>query len=304
MIPNEFPLEWYNAYGTTVRFDFGWVMIADSAIGVLVNNEEVEDTWYVEGNSVVFYEAPIGFVTVYRRTKPWMPEDYVAFGRFIGDKTELSVDHIIMICQEYWGDAQFGEVPCGIVGNPDLHIRRGEFDVTVISEKGTDAVVPMWDPDDAVAPPPSPPDPSILWGGDRLRSSVWKYGSAVNCFLFFKMLDENIAYPVSNEVTQEPWVDLTGPVPDDEYWMRFQLSPTGFDLPLMSNGTAFVEIGQAFKMSDADGFGPYVQNSTYGLTPPVTVVSAVIIEICKDAGGLPDGNWASREVTLEAFENV
>ena len=92
-VSTKTPLVEYTGNGTTSRFDWDWEMIEDSAIEVLIDNERIT-AWVLEGQSVVFDTAPGdgAFIQIYRRTKVWMPEDYVAFGRFHPDKTELSVD--------------------------------------------------------------------------------------------------------------------------------------------------------------------------------------------------------------------
>jgi len=148
-VSSNIPIEEYTGNGSIDRFDWDWDMIADSAINVLVDGE-LEDGWSLQGKSVIFDVPPAdgAVVQVFRRTKVWMPEDYVAFGRFHANKTELSVDRAIMIAQERAGDRGKGNAPNGIVGGANLYTKHNESDVDLISERGLDTVVPHWLPDD------------------------------------------------------------------------------------------------------------------------------------------------------------
>jgi hypothetical protein len=156
------PIAEYIGNGVATAFEFDWDMLPESTIGVMVDNSQV-DWWSLNGNYVVFTVPPPdgSDILIYRRTQIWMPEDYSKFRRFYANKTELSMDRAIMIAQERQGTAIGSHPPNGIVGGNDLSTRRGVYDVTVVSERGTDAVIPMWQ--SGYAAPIEPPvgDPVV-----------------------------------------------------------------------------------------------------------------------------------------------
>ena len=260
------PLIRYTGDGVITKYDWDWDMIDDSSIEVLVDNEYVDTTWSLQGQSVVFTTAPDAGaeIIIFRRTIIWMPEDYVAFGRFIADKTELSLDRATLIAQERMGDAINNQPPNGIVGGSDLHISRQEFTVTVISERGTDAVLPMYDPDGTTPPDPPDPDPTIIWGStDILNVGIYSLTGNTNgvaAIIRFKMdliggdpTEASAYYPYYNVTTYAGWLDADPD--DDEYWMRVrisaeQLAAHGTHLTV-NDGTSEVAPNVPFKMRGA-----------------------------------------------------
>jgi len=325
-IPSEVPIQRYTGNGAIVIFQWKWSMLAESSIEVLVDNEYV-DGWTLQGTSVVFDIAPANGaeIVIYRRTKIWMPEDYVAYGRFHPHKTELSVDRAIMIAQEYAGDRGIGNAPNGIVGAADLRTRRNEFDIDLISERGKDTVIPMWSPD-GIAPPPvnEEPDPSILWGGEELIAKGYSYdGVGTESYLVFSMIDSDSNHDTDPNMADyryrlytedhmafEDWVDH---IPaNNEYWMRvFNLTPE-VQKTRLSNGKTNIEYGVAFplyKYEEPDYPGIWNTTAalmtayTYSNPAPSVITSRIRVEICKAKDGLPDGKWAKRNVTIQAIFN-
>ena len=283
------PLAEYTGNGTTSRFDWDWEMIEDSSIEVLIDNARTAD-WTLEGQSVVFFVPPAdgAFIQIYRRTKVWMPEDYVAFGRFHPDKTELSVDRATMIAAEY---------KSGMVGRSDLTTTHHEFYVAVHSERGKDAHVPMYAPD--ATPPPTPvvPDPSIVWAGEEIDlNTIGEGANGLSAALTFVM-DSTATYPDNNVLQPIQWVDLD---PNDgDYWMR--VTKINSNRPVLINdGVSPRELGEAFPIAT----GPYISIDTFGEPPPKVATASVTVEICKDDGGLPDGGWVSRTVNMEVRFNL
>jgi len=294
------PIERYTGNGVITQFDWDWDMIDDSAIGVMVDNQYSDD-WELEGNSVVFGTAPADGVDVivYRRTKLWMPEDYVAFGRFYPDKTELSMDRAIMIAQERHGDAKANEPPNGIVGAANIYASPAEFHIDLISERGQDAVIPMWNPDDSAEPVTPDPDPAIIWGGDDIEASYIS-DNAPLCVISFRMslslgdpAEASAKYTEQNIAVYTGWLDHDPS--DNEYWMRVTETGTPNANTRIYTGDHFEAFGVAFPMV---GTAPYVYTQESGNG---TQVATVTIEICADDGGLPDGAWVSRNVRLEAI---
>jgi len=143
-------------------------------------------------------------------------------------------------------------------------------------------------------------------------------------------------YPNYNAFAFTPWCTVD---PGDlEYWMRVSAAD---DLPpaaryVISDGTypraldtPFQILGQVISPNDVlvdrdgniingrDGNyiyprdavivtsldGPYVTVHTFGDVAPIVRIGVFQIDICKDLDGSPDGNWASRIVTLEARFN-
>jgi hypothetical protein len=306
------PIERYTGNGVITDFAWDWDMIIDSSINVQVDNVNVTN-WTLNGQTVVFDTAPAdgAEIVIYRRTKLWMPEDYKAFGWFNADKTELSMDRAMLIKQERYGDALPGEPPNGIVGGSDLSVTLAEFDLTVVSERGTDAVLPIYAYDDTLPPTPGNPDPTIIiWEGNQINAG--RFDTVANSAVFRFRTDltggdpaeASAFYPNYNDDVYVSW--CTVDPADDEYWMRV-LSNTSLPTSRYDiwDGGAYRGLNEAFQIvGDANaGLGPYVSVDTFGDTPGTTRSGLFTIEICKDDGGLPDGEWASRAVKIESIFN-
>ena len=297
---NDPYIEYYGD-GTRTVFPFDWRMIDDSSIVVIQDNVYVYE-WTLEGSAVVFQIVPPvnSVIQIFRKTKIWMPENYRAMGRFNAEKTELSMDRAYMIAQERNGTSGGDDAPNGEVGGADLHILRGQYVVSVVSDRGTNAIIPMYSPDDTVPPTPQPPDPSITWVGDDIISGIFSLEgnvSGVAARINFE-LDGTFDYPNYNSIVSGQWVDIDPS--DNDYWMRVT-TIQGNNKLLISDGENFRGSGEAFQVN---GQGPYVSVDTFGDTPPTTEDAIVLIEISKDSGGLPDGGWAQRYVSLEAIFNT
>lgn len=330
------PVAEYTGDGVTVRFDWDWDMIEDSSINVLLGSENVFN-WTLEDQSVVFDTAPASGdeIIIYRRTTIWMPENYQAFGRFHSEKTELSVDRAILIAQE-----RFGKKHDGIVGAADLSVTRAPFTMTVVSERGTDAILPMYVPDDSADPSPTP-DPSIIWDGDDIVGGRYATVSNSAIMRFHMSFDygdpaeASAGYPNYNANEYVGWLNVD---PDnDQYWIRItETSGLVTSRYLISDGLAPRASGEAFQMRGVAGIpdtsivdqagahiiddagdyittgetiggwsdGPYISVFTHGDTAPSTRTGTFTVEICKDSGGLPDEGWVSRTVTLESLYNA
>lgn len=333
------PIVRYDGNGSEVTYAWDWKMIDDSTINVNVDNELVTN-WSVQGTTVVFETAPAdgAEIIIWRRTKIWQPQNYRPFGWFSPSKTELNMDRAIMITQERQGDSLDPSDPNGMVGGANLSMSRQPYTLTVISERGTDAVLPLYDYGNAiegygnvvnlldnvvngtdnvinnVVPPV--PDVTILWEGEPIISGIYSLPGNTNgvaATIRFRMDlllgDPDKAYsyyPNYNATAYSSW--LSADPADNEYWMRVTgLSVPGADRYTISDGDNNRVSGEAFsiKGSAADSTqGPYVSVFTFGDTAPSTQTGTFEIEICKDLSGVPDGDWASRNVTLEAILNA
>jgi len=229
-----------------------------------------------------------------------MPEDYVAFGRFHPEKTELSVDRAIMICQDHGG--------IGHPGGNDLRLRLFPFDVDVVSDHGTDAKIPIFVQDDD-APPDGTPDPSILWAGGLISAGIFSLAgnvSGVSCQMGFMMDTQGAYYNDNNSFVFVDWVDHD-PV-DAEYWMRVIDYTVGTSKLVINDGDNVRASGDIFQMRGStinSLFGPIISVNTFDDIAPIVRTAICTIEISKDDGnGLPDGNWAIRTVNLEARFNL
>jgi hypothetical protein len=167
------PIIRYTGNGVITTFAWDWDMIIDSSINVQVDNINVTG-WTLQDQTVVFDTAPAdgSEIIIYRRTKLWQPENYKPFGWFNADKTELTMDRAYLIKQERYGDS-LTYLPNGIVGGSNLSVTLAEFDVTVVSERGTDAVLPIYAYDDVVPVPPDPPDVLIIWPGATILAGIY-----------------------------------------------------------------------------------------------------------------------------------
>lgn len=310
------PIARYTGNGSETVFAWDWDMIADSSINVLVDNVNFYrwETWDLEGQNVVFFSAPDdgAEIIIYRRTIPRQPENFQAFGRFHSEKTELAMDRDILIAQERAGDSRHGEPYNGIVGGANLSLDVDEFTLTVVSERGTDALLELWNPDGTAPPDPGDPDSTIVWAGADIEALAFSSGS-VACTIRFLMIltggDPAAAsayYPYLNETQYVSWVNVDPA--DGDYWMRVTLeSVVQAGRYVISDGDANYPANTAFKIrgqSISPDYGPYVSVFTFGDTAPSVQTGTFNIEICKDNGSSqPDGNWASRIVTLEARYN-
>lgn len=302
MITDKPPIARYTGNGVVTKFDWDWDMGPDSVNQVLVDNELITD-YSEQGQSIIFDTAPTGEVIIYRRTLVYQPENYVAFGRFAPNKTELSMDRATLVAQERLGDAEFGEPPNGIVGGTNLYLSRQEYTQTVISERGSDAVVPMWMPDDIIEPDPIP-DTEIIWAGDDIAALKVESTSQISNIIFVMDLtggdpaQASAFWQNSQEIFYAGWLN-TAP---GNYWMRV-IEVVSNPTLVISDGNAFRSPGEEFLMQTSTTnapWGPSVSVSTYGDTAPSTQTATVRIDICKDDNGAPDGAWVSRNVTLEA----
>lgn len=345
-VRNVPPFIEYTGNGVITQFDWDWDMHPeDSSINVLLNNENVFN-WSLQDMSVVFSTAPADGdeIIIYRRTIIWQPSNYRPFGRFHAEKTELNMDRAILIAQERQGDSTNPEQPNGIVGGSDLSITRAEFAVTLVSERGTDAVIPLYNPDDDDPVTPGIPDATILWGageaaivlngtdtvingtdgvvlgsssgeGALIESGIYSLPNNTNgvaatmrwmmSFFSGSATEASAYYPNFNANAYTSWCSVN---PDSgDYWMRITAAGT---IPATSRYTINDTVGdrvlgEEFQMITQDGnYGPYISVSTYGDTAPSVQKGTFLIEICKDSGGLPDGNWASRKISLEAIFNA
>jgi hypothetical protein len=216
-----------------------------------------------------------------------------------------------MIAAERAGNrTHFGQ-PDGIVGGANLFMTRGEYDIVVHSERGTDAVVPLWNPD-GIVPTPQPPDPAIVWDGKSVDTVRVSTGNPVNCR--FRLKTDlsggspgfaSAWYDSIDTIKYIDWLDHD-PV-DGEYWMRvFLISDTHFtgQSEFRNEFNTRIPYGEAIpinRVSPSNENGPWISITNLGKTPPVTRTARFIVEICADDGGRPDGNWATGTVKLETI---
>lgn len=308
------PIAEYNGNGVITEFAWDWDMIADSSIHAIIDNI-IETGFNVQGNSVVFDTAPANGaeIKIYRRTILHMPEIYLPFERYPSAKNELSMDRIVMICQERAGFRASGNAPDGIVGGADLYSIRAAFSHTIVSEKGTDAVIPMWsDGGEPVDPPPGDPDATIVWGGALLEVGRIASGFS-SASIRFRMdltggdpAKGSAEYPNYSATTYVDWLDHD-PV-DDEYWMRVTEVGGPQAHTFLNDGDSYIPLGSEFEIRGSTLnplLGPFVGVDTTGISVGAGQagrVATFLIEISKAVAGVPDGNWASRTVQVEAIE--
>jgi len=150
-----------------------------------------------------------------------------------------------------------------------------------------------------------PPDPSILWAGNDIQvyhSST--NPSAIAQLIFWttsgagQLGQSNASYSQELSTLYAGWVDHENPTAG-AYWMRVR----------QTDDQSFIDPGQEFSITDGSGtprnlgdeFDP--RNTviriitTTGIPPTVSYIT-LYIDICKDDGGSPDGNWATRVVTI------
>jgi hypothetical protein len=301
------PFVEYIGNGIITTYAWDWGMHVDSYIQVRVDNENVTN-WHLEGMTVVFDTAPAdgSDVLIFRRTPVWHLENYRPFGRFEADKTESSVDRATYIAQEISGLGGNGYIFDGKVGGADLSLTRNRYDLTVVSERGTDAVLQNWDW--------SPqPDSTIIWAGDDII--VTRRGNTANTIsriFFYNFAVSGPAGQSNAHHTDQDgaeynvytgWLNFEYPA-DGAYWMRVTQNGTEeFVDYFIAEGQRLViadQYGTSYALSDEPSFD--AKNATITLetttaTPPATSFINLTVEICKDDGtGQPDGLWASRNV--------
>lgn len=203
----------YNGNGIITQFDWDWGMHVDSSILCRVDDVAVTN-FTVQGMSVVFDTAPAdgSDVLVFRSTIIHNPENFRQMGRFSPEKTESAIDRDTYIAQELYPGG-IGYEPGGPFGPNDIIAVPHRYDVTIESQRGTDAVLQNWDWDD---------DPSAgMFAGEVNNADV------------------NPA-PADGTVTVHPkgytWMEYGGtpPLPetgDTLIWWEFEEPTTGNPAP-------------------------------------------------------------------------
>ncbi|RLA59044.1 MAG: hypothetical protein DRQ89_14615 [Epsilonproteobacteria bacterium] len=138
-VADKIPRIEYPATSGVTVFPYDWDMLEESDIEATLDDVSVFGFTY-DDTDVTFAVAPVGDLVIYRRTPVHQPEDYAFSRGFKANKTELTIDRCYMIAQEK---------DSGLTIGADISAERTIADVTVESNRGTDATVPLWDTDEA-----------------------------------------------------------------------------------------------------------------------------------------------------------
>jgi len=296
------PLAEYTGNGSITQYFWGWQMLPESIIEVRVNDVRVTNYTENVGN-IVFFSPPLNgdAVVIFRRTPVWMPEDYAFARGFKSEKTELSLDRAYMIAQEF---------EAGYVGTANISAELQAAGILVISERGADAQINLWEASGGTVPPPSVPDASIIWAGNRIEvNNSSNNPLSIASIIFWPNAQSgplgqaNATYTENFINRTAGWLNFEFPQPG-AYWMR--VNDTG--------AASYIDPGMVFTITDSAGaqrafgdeFDPRngeIKIATTTAVPPVVSFIELNVEISKDLNGSPDGAWASRIVfiALEYF---
>ncbi|GAF90883.1 unnamed protein product, partial [marine sediment metagenome] len=124
----------YTGTGSRVFYEYGFVMLDDSVVYVLVDGQPTEVT--LQENGVVFDPAPVldAVILIYRITDITQLADFQSFEAFHGVKTEDALDKLILLKQE----AAVFRAQMNLLANHKLDR------VTIENDKGTDADIFYW----------------------------------------------------------------------------------------------------------------------------------------------------------------
>jgi len=128
------PYEQYTGNGTWQYFEYGFEMLEDSTVYVLVDG--VPAVFTQQDNGVVIDPPPpLGSViNIYRYTDITQLRDWQTFESFDADKTEGALDKLILLKQE-------AAVYRALMNLYALHELPS---VTIVNDKGTDATIFYW----------------------------------------------------------------------------------------------------------------------------------------------------------------
>ncbi len=286
----------YTADGSITQYFWTWKMLPESIIEVRINDEIVLNYTENVGN-IVFTTPPLNgdVVLIFRRTPVWMPEDYAFARGFKSEKTELSLDRAYMIAQEF---------EAGHVGTTNIYAELQTAGALIVSERGTDAQINLWEKGGGSVPPPSIPDPSIIWPGSRIQSNNSSQNPLTISNIVFwpnaqggPLGQANSVYYSFGLLSFTGWLNFEFPQVG-AYWMR--VTDTG--------APSSIDPGMVFTITDSAGapralgdeFDPRnaeIKIANVSATPPVTSFIELNVEIAKDSGGSP-GAWASRIVFI------
>jgi len=292
-VRDRIPVQRYTGNGTTTFYFFDWDMLPESVIEVRLDN--VLTTAYERQLvGVIFDVAPaVGVeIMLLRRTPLVQPEDYEFARGFKANKTELTLDRAYMLAAEFDGR---------VVGAPDIFTEPFQNGVSLKSERGTNAFLPVW----TGGIPSVPIDSSIIWAGPEFEVIFHTGGNVLNRLDFF---NDGGPLGVSNAhyIQRTPFAQIYLPWLDKdsfaigEYFMRVRetIEPSSID-PLMP-----FEIFDRFNnLVDFDvPFDPtnaVLQTATANGIKPSSTFLTVDIDICKSFEGAPDEGWATRRMYME-----
>lgn len=139
MIPILNLLTQYTGTGARIYFEYGFELFPEQTVLVLVNGVPV--AFVRQDLGVVIEPAPPlnATILIYRQTDVTQLEDYQPFESFDAAKTEWSCDKLIMLKQE----ALIYRAQLNLYSDPLVDR------VILVNDKGTDAVIYLWDQDEA-----------------------------------------------------------------------------------------------------------------------------------------------------------
>jgi len=128
------PYEQYTGTGERVYFEYGFPMLPDSTVVVLVNGIPTAVTLQAMG--VVFAVAPAlgDVINIYRYTDITQLSDWQTFESFDAAKTEDALDKLILLKQE----------AAAYRALMNLYALHELPSVTIVNNKGTSAVIFYW----------------------------------------------------------------------------------------------------------------------------------------------------------------
>ena len=310
-IANIPPIQEYDGNGIITDFEYFFQLTVDSSVFVIVDGFIVSNFNLNTPGIVQFDTAPAmgAKIVIYRRTTIYMPEDYRAMGYFAANKTELSVDRIYAILQEASGlNTELGNIGDAIVGGANIYSLRDQYKHTIVSERGTDAELLIWNPTGEIQPPAPEPDPSILFTAETVVGTTVSASAGTNLVAFFyKDWLESFEQPEGEascivqfaQPEKGSWVDTANPVlQTGQYWGRVREISIQGNFEAIDPENNPIVSGVPFDAVGSLSFWSVILKIPVADSPPFTYVSEFYIDICKDDGeGAPDEKWATKRIT-------
>ena len=297
---------WYNSTQEVLYMRTGAVWIPLAHLGEVASNFGT----MIHGGTLPIPVSETGYVFSVDECS-WLvsPRNYTGeTAGMVCDTDVVDGDIIVNHTYNLTGGTVDGTVNYMIIG-----IRNAILQAPDVSATPLPSVTPTlsYEPTPDVTPTPTAtpalsggvPNAEIIWGGASITNPLSSSGYVGNLLTFRSDAGGGTSGQANMEYWNgtslyEGWINRT-PVANGEFWIKIVLD--GAADPLLDQANMVIQsssdgtkvFGDEF---DANYAQIVIDNSS--LTPGQTVTVAMIISIAGDNGGVPDGNWVDRSVTI------
>lgn len=220
----------YTGTGSRTFFEYGFEIFDDTSVFVLVNGLPV--TVVMQDTGIVIDPAPAlnATILIYRQTDVTQLRDFQPFESFKADKTESAVDKLIYLKQE----ADLWRALCNLYALP--YVDR----VEIINDKGTDAVIFLWNLNKAGMFSGTLTDDMPNPGMIVEKPEDFAYFECGGAIPVIAEIWTTTPYPI--EVIEELQLDMDinfgsmVPIPSDEAEYDADITGAGLDVVLLTYG--------------------------------------------------------------------